>query len=197
MGESWIGRWQEGRIGWHEPAGNASLRRHWPWRDRRVLVPLCGKSVDLLWLESQGNEVVGVELSDIAVRAFFDENDIACRQSGGGRRFDAVDRRITIHCGDYFEFDAGGCDAHYDRGALVALAPALRERYVTHTNSLLSDDARQLVITIEYDQAVVEGPPFSIPQSEIKRFWPSLEIVDAYDDIENAPRSFAMRVSSG
>lgn len=190
MSESWIARWQEGRIGWHEPAGNQSLRRHWPWRGRRVLVPLCGKSVDLLWLEAHDNEVVGVELSDIAARAFFEENDIAFRKSGDGQRFEAVDRRITIHCGDYFEFDEGGFDAHYDRGALVALSSDLRERYVRHTNSLLADDARQLVITIEYDQAVVQGPPFSIPAEEIAGYWPSLESVDAYDDIENGPEKF-------
>lgn len=190
MSESWIARWRQGRIGWHEPAGSRSLRRHWPWRERRVLVPLCGKSVDLLWLEAQGNAVLGVELSEIAARAFFEENDIACRQSEGGRRFDAVDRRITIHCGDYFAFDEGGFDAHYDRGALVALPPELRERYARHTNSLLAGDARQLVIAIEYDQNVAKGPPFSIPADEIARYWPSLAVVDAYDDIENGPEKF-------
>ncbi len=190
MSESWIARWQEGRTGWHEPDGNRGLHRHWPWRDRRVLVPLCGKSVDLLWLEAHGNAVVGVELSDIAVRAFFEENDIAWRKADGGRRFEAVDRQITIHCVDYFDFDAGGCDAHYDRGALVALAPEHRERYARHTRSLLTENARQLVITLEYDQNVAEGPPFSIPADEVTRYWPALEIVDAYDDIENGPDKF-------
>lgn len=190
MSESWIARWQEGHTGWHEPGGNRGLRRYWPWRERRVLVPLCGKSVDLLWLEEQGNEVIGVELSDIAVRAFFDENGIACRKADGGRRFDAVDRRISIHCCDYFDFDAGACDAHYDRGALVALAPDLRARYVQHTNALLTEDARQLVITLEYDQEIAAGPPFSMSANEVLGYWPSLEPVDVRDDIENGPEKF-------
>lgn len=190
MSESWIARWQAGHTGWHEPDGNGGLRRHWAWRERRVLVPLCGKSVDLLWLEAQGNEVVGVELSDIAVRAFFEENGLSWRTSDGGRRFEAVDRRITIYCGDYFEFGTGGCDAHYDRGALVALAPEVRERYVQHTNALLTDGACRLVVTLEYDQAVAEGPPYSVSADEIASYWPSLEVAEARDDIGNAPQKF-------
>jgi thiopurine S-methyltransferase len=190
MSESWIARWQEGHTGWHEPEGNAGLHRHWQWRNRRVLVPLCGKSVDMLWLEAQGNEVVGVELSDIAVVAFFEDNGLAWRKAAGGRRFEAVDRRITIHCGDYFDFDAGGFDAHYDRGALVAISPALRERYVQHTNALLADDARQLVVTLEYDQSQANGPPYSVSADEVASYWPALEVADARDDIGNAPEKF-------
>ena len=72
MLDQWIERWREGRTGWHEVDGSALLRRHWPRlvRGSRVLVPLCGKSVDMLWLASQGLEVTGVELSEIAARAF-------------------------------------------------------------------------------------------------------------------------------
>ena len=65
MNDAWIERWQIGRTGWHEPQGNASLKRYWDLTGRRVLVPLCGKSADLLWLESQGNSVTGVELSEL------------------------------------------------------------------------------------------------------------------------------------
>ena len=69
--EPWLERWQIGRTGWHEPSGNRNLRAHWSWSGKRVLVPMCGKTPDLLWLEELGNEVVGVELSEIAVVAFF------------------------------------------------------------------------------------------------------------------------------
>ena len=70
MNENWIERWETGKTGWHEPDGNQNLKTHWQWTGKRVLVPLCGKTPDLLWLESQGNEVVGVEVSELAVESF-------------------------------------------------------------------------------------------------------------------------------
>ena len=190
MSEAWLERWAEGRIGWHQPAGNDSLKQYWRPGTRRVLVPLCGKSTDLLWIEAQGNEVTGVELSDIAARAFFDENELEFRQSDGGTRLEATDRRITIVCGDYFEFTDDGFTAHYDRGALAALPASRRKRYAAHTNRLLSTDAFQLVITLEYDQGLADGPPYSIVADEILSYWPTLERIAAYDDLANCPPKF-------
>lgn len=190
MNEPWTTRWEEGRIGWHEPRGNASLRRFWQWHGRRVLVPLCGKSVDLAWLERQDNEVIGVELSAIAARAFFEENDIGYRVSSGGDRWSATRRRITIVCGDYFEFEEDGFDAHYDRGALVAMPAGLRLRYAAHTAGLFDAGAAQLVVTLEYDQSQADGPPFSVAADELLGYWPGLERVSARDDIANAPPKF-------
>lgn len=190
MSEPWLDRWAEGRIGWHQPGGNCSLKKHWPYNGRRVLVPMCGKSVDLVWLEAQGNEVIGVELSEFAVRAFFDENDIECRRVDDGQRFVAVDRQITIVCSDYFQFHDQPFDAHYDRGALAALPANLRTRYAAHTNTLLSSNAIQLLIVLEYDQSRANGPPYSVMADEILSYWPGLERIDAYDDLENAPPKF-------
>ena len=191
MHDEWIERWQVGRTGWHQAGGNRNLQQHWQARGKRVLVPLCGKTHDLLWLEAQGNEVIGVELSELAVQAFFEENDLAFKRSEGLlTRYVASERNITLYCGDYFEFDEGPFDAHYDRGALVALTPDLRERYAAHTSTLLTDDAEQLVITVEYDQSVCDGPPFSLDRSELQRYWPRLERIAKVDDTENAPPKF-------
>ncbi len=191
MTEPWLERWQEGRIGWHEDSGNASLKKHWRASGRTVLVPLCGKSVDLAWLAAQGNRVVGVELSQIAVEAFFTEQQLDFEvRDGALRRFDAIGVDITIFCGDFMELDDVRCDAHYDRGALVALAAELRPGYAAHVRSLLSDDAEQLVITLDYDQSVAIGPPFSIDDEELLGYWPGLERVDRYDDTPNAPPKF-------
>jgi len=187
----WLERWQEGRIGWHEHGGNKSLRAHWNAANRRVLVPLCGKSRDLIWLEQQGNEVVGVELSDLAVEAFFAENAIDYDVVEGDLRgFVARDRSITIYCGDYFKFAGTGFSGCYDRGALVAIAPPIREAYVRHTRSLLSRNAQSLVVTVEYNQALASGPPYSVPESAMLDLWPELERVDAYDDMDNCPPKF-------
>lgn len=191
MNENWLERWQEGRIGWHEAAGNRSLQKHWTASGKRVLVPLCGKSRDLVWLEGQGNEVVGVELSAIAVEAFFDENEIAHSVVEGALpAYVADDRRITVYCGDYFGFAEGPFSGFYDRGALVAISPDRHKEYVRHTRSLLDADAAKLIISVEYDQSVADGPPFSISVGSMAEMWPELERVDAYDDMENCPPKF-------
>jgi thiopurine S-methyltransferase len=191
MNEGWLERWKIGRTGWHEPDGNRNLRENWTLSGRRVLVPLCGKSHDLLWIEAQGNEVVGVELSDLAVRGFFEDNALEYEMVEGllpGYR--AIHRNITLYCGDYFEFRAEPFDAHYDRGALIALPADLRARYAQHTRALLTDEAAQFVITIEYDQAVCEGPPFSVGSEEVLAHWPGLRRLLSAEDIENAPPKF-------
>ncbi len=194
MNEDWLNRWEIGRTGWHEPAGNRNLHAHWSFSGRRVLVPLCGKTPDLLWLEAQGNEVVGVELAEIAVEAFFAENGLAYE------RFDAslpgyrcTTRNVTLYCGDYFEFVHKPFDAHYDRGALIALPPELRRRYAAHTASLLTDEARQFVLTIDYDDTICQGPPFSVDKDELLSYWGDLREHARIDDIENAPPKFLER----
>ena len=191
MTEDWHERWLEGRIGWHEASGNASLKKHWQASGKRVLVPLCGKSVDMLWLEAEGNEVTGVELSAIAVSAFFEENAISYTiREGDLPAYVADARRITIYCGDFFDFGEHGFEACYDRGALVTLPRDVRPAYVEHINGLLTPDAYKLIITVEYDDNIATGPPFSITENELLGYWPGLERVDHYDDIDNGPPKF-------
>jgi hypothetical protein len=67
-----------GQIGFHEGAPNAFLQEHVAklGASRQVLVPLCGKSEDLAFLAARGHAVVGVELVEDAVRAFFSEHGL-------------------------------------------------------------------------------------------------------------------------
>lgn len=191
MTESWLERWREGRIGWHEEDGNAGLKKHWRASGRRVLVPMCGKTVDLLWLAEQGNSVVGVELSELAVRAFFEENGLSYTiREGRLPAYTAVERDVTIYCGDLFDFDEDGFTGWYDRGALVATPAEQRPAYAQHINRLLAPDAVRLLITLEYDDDIATGPPFSISRDEILGYWPDMEAIDRYDDIENGPPKF-------
>ena len=135
--------------------------------------------------------VVGIELAEIAVREFFDDNGLVCEAVDGdlpGWR--AVERDITLYCGDFFDFRDEPFDAHYDRGALVALTPDLRARYARHVASLLGDDAHQLVITLEYDQSVCDGPPFAMTEEEVLGHWPRLRRHASVDDTANAPPKF-------
>ena len=191
MHESWIERWQEGRIGWHKADGSASLKKYWRVSGRDVLVPLCGKSVDLKWLADQGNRVVGVELSEIAVRAFFAEQALDYTIVDGELpTYQATDVAISIHCGDYFDLHQVRCNAHDDRGALIALPDDVRAAYAEHTSSLLTADAEQLVITLDYDESAAVGPPFSVSDDEVHTYWPDLVCVDQRDDIADAPPKF-------
>lgn len=192
--EDWLGRWREGRIGWHEARGNAALRRHWRRlpAGSRVLVPLCGKSRDLKWLADRGHAVVGIELSELAVATFFEEQALAFDRSAAGRltRYRARAADITLYAGDYFEFGDTPCDALFDRGALVALQAAERPRYAEHTDSLLAPAAERLVITLEYDQSRVDGPPFAVRADELLGYWPDLELIERRNDIDDAPPKF-------
>ena len=191
MHEEWLERWQVGRIGWHEEDGNTSLQRHWRATGRRVLVPLCGKTVDMRWLAAQGNQVVGVELSEVAIEAFFAEQELEYTiDEDELPAYRSSDASITIYCGDFFRLRTPRCDAHYDRGALIAIPPESRARYAAHVDSLLATSAERLVITLEYEQSVASGPPFSVSNDEVMSYWPGLECIDEYDDIANAPPKF-------
>jgi thiopurine S-methyltransferase len=194
VSEDWLGRWDQGRTGWHESAGNEGLKSYWPdfAHPGSVLVPLCGKSPDLLWLAERGHDVTGVELSEIAVAGFFEERGLEFELEAAGRlsRYSATQHSLVIYCGDYFDFQSQPFDALYDRGALVALAEGQRPRYVEHTSNLLKPGAIRLVITLEYDQQVVNGPPFSVAADELLTYWDDLVRVGEKDDIENCPPKF-------
>jgi thiopurine S-methyltransferase len=172
--EFWHARWQENRIGFHLQETNPWLVHYWPppraAPGDRVLVPLCGKSLDMLWLLDQGYRVTGVEISRIAAEAFFAENSLvpAIEQAGEFTRYrcDALD----ILCGDFFALDrntAGDIDAVYDRASLIALPPAMRAAYAEHLASLLDPGTSCLLITLDYDQRQMPGPPFAVTDEEI------------------------------
>lgn len=194
MAEPWLERWQQGRIGWHEPQGNANLKRYWPGlaEGSRVLVPLCGKAHDMIWLADRGLRVTGVELSQIAVEAFFAENDLECEARRDGRlvRYRANSRPITLYCGDYFSFRSKPFDALYDRGALVAVPADEHHRYVAHTKTLLRQEAYRMVITLEYVQSRADGPPYAVMPDELSAYWNDLELCSRHNDIDNCPPKF-------
>lgn len=194
MSEDWLDRWNEGRTGWHEPAGNDGLKTHWPeFRDPgSVLVPLCGKTPDLLWLARRGHDVVGVELSEIAIEGFFADHALRYKSAMDGPlgRYGATEHAITLYRGDYFDFHSPPFDALYDRGGLVAMPEEERPRYVEHTKKLLNSDALRFVITLEYDQRIVNGPPFSVTAAELATYWDDLVRVGEKNDIDNCPPKF-------
>lgn len=194
MAEPWLERWEEGRIGWHERDGNLGLKTFWPrlGRGGRVLVPFCGKTRDLIWLAGQGLDVVGIELSKIGVTAFFSEHRLEFQAASEGKlvRYHCLTQPISIYCGDYFDFSCQPFDALYDRAALVATPQDERPRYIDHTRSLLKYDAYRMIITMEYDQTVADGPPFSVMPEELLSYWNDLQLLNRRNILDSAPPKF-------
>jgi len=170
----WLERWRNNQIFFHEGSTNALLAGHFAAlgipAGGQVFVPLCGKTADMHWLRAEGYNVAGAELSLLAVRQFFAEAGLTPVITSAGRlqRYEAAG--VTLFQGDIFDLDArllGPIAAIYDRAALVALPPPLRRRYAAHLQAL-TGRAPQLVITFEYDQTLQHGPPFSVPEAELR-----------------------------
>ena len=195
----WIERWQAGQIGFNKSEVNPRLLTHRAVLPKaegaRVLVPLCGKSVDMIWLAQQGYEVVGVELSEIAVRDFFREQQLTAQVSSspaGLTRYRAG--ALTLLCGDFFALeraDLGHVDAFYDRAALVALPSELRARYAAQLRTLLPARVLGLLVTFEYEQTQMNGPPFAVLEAEVRALYEPEFLVEplaSYDILDDEPR---------
>lgn len=191
--EPWRERWEKGQTGFHEPAPNALLVAHAGAFEgrRRVLVPLCGKAHDMTFLRERGLDVVGVEGVSQAVEAYFTERGVSPTEtSRGGTRWLSHDG-VAVAVADYFDVQVDPCDAVYDRGALVAVEPSLRARYVDKTLSLLHRPATLLVVGFAYDQREMAGPPFSLSEADVRAlFGPHGEVtlLSTRDALAENPR---------
>ncbi len=173
----WLERWEHNETGFHQSEVNEYLHRHWPAiapAAGRIFVPLCGKSLDMVWLRHQGHSVVGVELSDKAAQAFFLENqkNPVHVQLPGFQSFSA--EGIEILCGDFFELRKSHLEnvtAAYDRAALVAMPPEMRDAYARHMATLMADGTRLLLVTFDYDSTKMTGPPFAVSPDEVQRLF--------------------------
>jgi thiopurine S-methyltransferase len=169
----WHKRWEKNEIGFHQSAVNVLLSDHFSGlslpQTSRVFVPLCGKTRDIAWLLSQGHRVVGVELSKLAVEELFVDLGVAPKISVQGELLRYSAPALEIFVGDIFELSGdllGRVDAIYDRAALVAFPTEMRGRYGAHV-AAITQLAPQFLICFEYDQAVMNGPPFSIDRQKV------------------------------
>ncbi|NUU04379.1 thiopurine S-methyltransferase [Herbaspirillum robiniae] len=186
--EFWLERWREGRTNFHQARVTPLLQKFWPAltlpAGSTVLVPLCGKSLDMVWLAEQGHKVLGVELSQLAVEQFFAENGMTPQvsESSQGRHYAAGN--IEIICGDIFALTdqtLAACAGAYDRAALIALPPEMRPRYAEQVYGRLPAGAQSILITLEYAQDRMAGPPFSVGEEEVRRIYAPLTQADAID----------------
>lgn len=200
--EFWLERWELEQTGFHQDEINPYLQQHWPQLQPvsggDVFVPLCGKSLDMLWLRKQGLSVLGVELSPIAVQAFFAENGYAPVHEAGEKFAVCEADGMRILCGDFFDLnreDMANVATVYDRASLVALPPGMREQYVRHLASILPPATQILLITFDYPQYEMPGPPFAVSVAEVERLfgdYAEIRLLAHVDALADNPR-FAAR----
>lgn len=173
----WHERWENNLTGFHLDEVNPYLKEYWANLNlkagARVFVPLCGKTLDLIWLADQGYEVIGIELSPLAVEAFFTENNLSAQHTQIAGLDCWQSENISFFCGDFFNLTPeilGQIDAVYDRASLIALPPTMRPEYIEKLSELVQA-APNLLVTLEYDQSKMGGPPFSVSEDEIKSLY--------------------------
>lgn len=202
----WIERWQKGDIGFHQPEGNDLLVRHWPALGAppgsTVFVPLCGKSLDMVWLAAQGHRVIGIELSPLAVDDFFREQGVEADTRAQGRFVVRSAGPITIWCGDIFELPAEvtrEVAAVYDRAALVAFPRSLQGRYAQKLGELLPAAAPMLLVSLAYPVGQIPGPPFSTPLMNVAELFGDtydVDVLETRDGLAKSPPLKARGVTS-
>lgn len=177
--EFWHDKWQSNNIGFHLSNPNPLLIKHIHSLNlqpqARIFIPLCGKSLDIHWLLEQGFHVTGIDLSPIAIEELISELKLEFTVSQVGDLTHYHHQNIDLYVGDFFELSLGHIskiDATYDRAALVALPEHMREAYTQHLVQL-TQTAPQLLISFEYDQNLLAGPPFSVPEQEIRKYYAS------------------------
>lgn len=201
----WHEKWKSNEIGFHQQDVNKLLLKHWPSvevaANSAVLAPLCGKSLDLVWLRGLGHQVIGIELSEIALdelaNSFTEKlgltiNKTRLNKDGLTAKYEGVG--VLLFAGDFFAITAdmiGEVAAVYDRAAIVALPAETRLAYCEHLQQICQQ-APQLVLTFDYDQSVMSGPPFSVPAAEIhtnyQPYYQHIELLEIRDIIEHEPR---------
>lgn len=192
--EFWHQKWQSQDIGFNQPQPNQLMQRYFPslklTSGCRIFVPLCGQSIDMLWLAGQGYKVIGVELSQIACNTFFHEHKISFKitEINNFRLYRSDE--ITIFCGDFFKINGGilgKIDAVYDRAALIALPSEVRKAYSAHLIELMLPSSVMLLITTMYNQNEMQGPPFSVDGDEVAALYSAFEINLLYSNQFDVP----------
>lgn len=194
----WLERWERQEIGFHQGEVNPYLMKYWPRANPshsgKVFAPLCGKSQDLIWLRNDGQQVLGVELSPIAVESFFVENGYSPVTTNISNFQQCEADGLKLLCGDFFDLTADilkDTVAVFDRASLVALPPEMRTRYAKHLADILPPLSRILLITFEYDQMLMPGPPFAVTKEEVFALYGAyaeIELLESRSVLEENPQ---------
>ncbi|MGO1501633.1 MAG: thiopurine S-methyltransferase [Marinobacter sp.] len=175
--EFWHERWSKKEIGFHEGSVNKYLYDHWPELSDGdtggVFVPLCGKAHDMWWLHDRGHPIIGVEISEIACKDFFEEAGEKALVHPSEPFTTFRHDNLQLWCGDFFQLvpdDLKHFRLVYDRAALIALPPSMRKNYVEHLTAIIPDGTRILLITLDYNTKIT-APPFNVSDDEVRELY--------------------------
>jgi len=202
--EEWIRRWKVGQIGFHKLQPHDDLIKHENQvlpEPGSVLIPLCGKTVDMKYLADKGHKVVGIEMSETGVVDFFKEQSMNYSRKNHPTMpfevFAAESAGIVIYLGNLFDSNLqmlGQFDAIWDRGAFVAINSSEREKYCNLMATLLKPNGAWLLNCCEYDGTKYGGPPHSIGENEVKRLLTDKFIVAKLDTYDLTAAKFGLDV---
>ena len=187
----WHNRWKHNEIGFHLEQTNPMLLKHWhtlqAMPNDPVLVPLCGKSLDLLEIQRQGQYVIGCELSEIAIESFFAEHGLSYEQHIKGEHKYYSAKGLTLIQGDFFTLPEASISARfvYDRAALVALEPKQQIAYVEQLLRSAPVIERMLLITVDYDKNKDVAPPFRTPPEQVNALYGDHFTIELLETREN------------
>lgn len=171
----WKEVWNEGQIGFHQSEINKNLKRFaQKFKDRStVLVPLCGKSKDMCYLTEQGHKVHGVEIVEKAIIEFKEENPAYWTHSTASEFEKFSSSEIDLYLGDFHRFSKldMNYESIFDRASMIALPPEMRKVHAKELSTLTKKSGNILLITLEYPQEKVAGPPFSVPKYEVENLF--------------------------
>jgi len=207
----WQKRWEENQIGFHRPQINPYLLNHIEKMTGQKLtaepigdtaqflenskktwfVPLCGKTVDIPYLLSQGFRVFGLEAAKLAIEALDQEHSLSLVYNEDTKLFTGADGLLQIYMGDLFSCPIekfGPFDYVWDRGSFIAVEYPFRSSYVEMMQRALkkSDGSwynyKYLMDSVQYDKSKFGGPPRSVDAADIEEFykpWCSVELVES------------------
>ncbi len=191
----WLNKWNENSIGFHRSDFHPNLIKNisrFEELEKTILVPLCGKTLDMIYLKDQGFKVVGIEFSKKACEEFFKENNISYDEIKQGDYIQFRSKNIDLYCGDYFKFiPSEKLNYAYDRAAIVALDPDTRKSYADQYAKLLNPGGKLLMLTFEYDQSKCQGPPWSTEEYFIYEYFEKefdIEILESEEIEVGNPR---------
>nr|XP_009937710.1 PREDICTED: thiopurine S-methyltransferase isoform X1 [Opisthocomus hoazin] len=206
--DEWLQKWETGNTGFHKKRGHPLLQKHLDVllngrSGLRIFFPLCGKAVEMKWLADMGHSVVGVEVSEQALRDFFAEHSLPyCEETvpeiPGAKMLQSTCGSISLYCCSIYDLSSsivGKFDGVWDRGALVAVNPCDRKRYVSLMITLMEKNSSYLLVTVLYDPNKHKGPPFYVPEAEIKSLFGDhceIQHLQKVDDFSDRHRQWGL-----
>lgn len=184
---------------WHQTTPHPKLLKYadkFLVKAARVLVPLCGKTLDLKWLYENGYEVVGVEGTEFAIEEFFKDTKLEFSKApygDGGLIYQTPDKRLTILRTNFFTLSDANYvatfDSVWDRAALVAVLPEHRRFFAASVKRLAKPSFKCVSVVTEFDESKVEGPPYSVDQEEISNLYGECATITKLDTISIPPNT--------